>query len=558
MSDGRKLRAIDLYSGAGGWSAGLALAGIEVVASYERWEIANRTNRLNNGHPTHTCDIRGLDPQTLPRVDVVVGSPPCTEFSLSNRGGGGNISNGLEDVSTFLRIVDTIRPQFWVMENVPRAASIIAKELKVGGRLSKFSHLEMKTIIVGMDKYGLPQRRKRSLIGNIDFGLLGEYKGHFGTIGLGEVIAALANEIIEDPLFGITLSKDCLTDHSKEAPLDAEETRINEAAKTAHPVYNSMSFPDPLGRPVRTITATCTRVSRESVIIPCSDKAGHYRRLTLRERASLQGFPATYKFYSPSYGGKLRMIGNAVPPAFAYYIGNAIAGRAVGDVPSLRSHAERLNGPSEPAPVTKPRTPAKRFPEDRTFRFSIPNLRLKSGVRFELTNNCNGVHVRWCVGFVFGTSKDIKRVDLNENLLRILHDPLTAKVREAVALRLAALERELAGCDIRRMQAVWSHAGPGGTRPFQVLDFLGDHGALLIDTLTQSSAPCEQAIVNALGAQFGTAAAPLPGVAKLLRHAPLIHAGLLIGSLANASFGRHLSRPRPQRARVVERRRLGG
>jgi hypothetical protein len=40
------MRAIDLYSGIGGWALGLRLAGIEVVASYEWWDKAARTRRL--------------------------------------------------------------------------------------------------------------------------------------------------------------------------------------------------------------------------------------------------------------------------------------------------------------------------------------------------------------------------------------------------------------------------------------------------------------------------------------------------------------------------------
>lgn len=60
------MKAIDLYSGVGGWSLGLQLAGIEVVASYERWGPANETNFKNNRHQAQTVDIRRLKPQELP------------------------------------------------------------------------------------------------------------------------------------------------------------------------------------------------------------------------------------------------------------------------------------------------------------------------------------------------------------------------------------------------------------------------------------------------------------------------------------------------------------
>ena len=110
MDDMRKMRAIDLYSGVGGWSFGLKLAGIEVVASYERWGVANETNFKNNHHQAQTIDIRRLSFNDLPPdIDVVVGSPPCTQFSFSNRGGNGNLDDGLEDIIKFLEIVNHLR-----------------------------------------------------------------------------------------------------------------------------------------------------------------------------------------------------------------------------------------------------------------------------------------------------------------------------------------------------------------------------------------------------------------------------------------------------------------
>jgi DNA (cytosine-5)-methyltransferase 1 len=79
--------AVDLYSGVGGWSLGLRMAGIDVVSSYEWWSKANETNLRNNGHKTECLDIRQLSPSSVPKVDLIVGSPPCTHFSLANRGG---------------------------------------------------------------------------------------------------------------------------------------------------------------------------------------------------------------------------------------------------------------------------------------------------------------------------------------------------------------------------------------------------------------------------------------------------------------------------------------
>src|ERR1043166_2753865 len=327
----RKPRAIDLYSGVGGWSLGLRLAGIEVVGSYDIWGAANETNLKNNSHQAQTVDIRRLSREEVPRgIDIVVGSPPCTQFSFSNRGGGGDIADGLEDIIRFLRIVDHVRPRLWAMENVPRVAKIIEAELKRGGRLAKFSHLRCSTHVVDMSEYGLPQRRRRCIAGNFDIELLQSYRTRACLRTLGDVITALAADPVADLTFGIELPHDEVTDHVEEDMLSAEEVRINRANKLNHTVYNAMPFPDPFDRPVRTMTATCTRVGRESIVIAAPGEPDGYRRLTLRERASLQGFPITYQFYGASYGAKLRMIGNAVPPPFAYLMGHVLQNHQIG------------------------------------------------------------------------------------------------------------------------------------------------------------------------------------------------------------------------------------
>lgn len=294
----RTLRAIDLYSGVGGWSLGLRLAGIDVVASFERWGAANETNFKNNHHQAQTVDIRRLSYDDLPSdIDVVVGSPPCTQFSFSNRGGNGDLEDGLKDIENFLSIVDRLRPKVWAMENVPRVAEIIMSELEPGGRLEQFAHLGFMPHLISMDDYGVPQRRRRCVAGNFDFELLTEYAAHLERPTLGQVVKALAADPVIDPLFGVIMPRADLVDHVAEEPLNLEEVRINRANKANHTVYNAMPFPDPLDRSVRTITATCTRVSRESIVIADPDTPDVYRRLTVRERASLQGFPITFQFY---------------------------------------------------------------------------------------------------------------------------------------------------------------------------------------------------------------------------------------------------------------------
>lgn len=516
---------------------GLRLAGVEVVASYDCWGPANETNFKNNAHQAQTVDIRRLSLDDLPPdIEIVVGSPPCTQFSFSNRGGGGDIADGLKDIKTFLTIVDHLKPRVWAMENVPRVAKIIEAELQKGGVLEDFAHLNCGTHIIDMSEYGLPQRRRRCIAGNFDINLLASYRAHAESYTLGDIIQALAAEPINDPLFGLRLARKDLTEHVEEDALSLEEARINRANKATHTVYNAMPFPDPLDRSVRTITATCTRVSRESIIISPDESRSSYRRLTLRERACLQGFPITYQFYGSSYSQKLKMIGNAVPPAFSYLLGHVIQGHEADATPSLKQAATELTTP-EPLPVpTPPDRVGSRYPANRTFKFAVPSLQLKSGVRFELCNDYSSGDVQWRMAFYFGTSKAIQHVNLGTALSQILAESMSSSIRAAVTPLLDAVKGYIAAADVANMQLVWAHQGPGGTRAFMVLDKLDEIGTILMNALQSHEAEARQLIDVALRMEHGNKFFDLPGIGKLHRHAALILAGLLIGSSINPIF----------------------
>ena len=224
-----------------------------------------------------------------------------------------------------------------------------------------------------MEDFGLPQRKRRCIAGNFDFARFATYSGRSRRPTLGETVSALMKDPVVDPLYGLRLPRTRLIDHVEEHPLNVEEIRINRANKTTHPVYNSMPFPDPLDRAVRTNLATCN-VARESVVIAAPEAPESLRRLTVRERASLQGFPITFQFYGATYQQKLRMVGNAVPPPFSYLVGHAFLGTPAGDLPPLDAHAASIVGPVPPPIKTPPDRPGSIYPPHRNFRFAIPML----------------------------------------------------------------------------------------------------------------------------------------------------------------------------------------
>ena len=524
-----KLRVIDLYSGIGGWSVGFHLAGFEIVSSYEWWEPAVITHEHNLGTKVKQVDIRKIDPSKLPEdIDVVVGSPPCTQFSYSNRGGSGDITDGLLDIKKFLEIVDYLKPKFWAFENVPRVAKVLKAELSEGGVLVNFLHLfsDAKIKIIDMAEYGVPQKRKRCIVGNFDFQLLESYKSAVPVTTLGDVLYKLDKGF--EPNYS-SLKKHIITETQTEEPLSWEEERFNRDMKTSHPVYNKMPFPEPMDVASRTITATCTRVSRESLIIPSTQK-NEFRRLSVRERACLQGFPVNFQFMGKSHSQKLKMIGNAIPPLFTYLIANAMAhNTATGlmapnklDVGFLKNNGAHIS--------TQPDQSGRTYPANRRFRFSIKTLHFKSGTRFELSNSKDGK--TWGVQFFYGDSKRIlcKRFELETvtNAKLNVHPALKTQVDRIIA----QAKTDLILNELDTLQRVWSHQG-AGTHPFDALDTISNFARQLSEGDLLNNIPTDVLEQSVCVLLDQNPLSGFPGRNKVFKFSAEILLGAIISAVVN-------------------------
>lgn len=490
------MKAIDLYSGIGGWSLGLQMAGIDVVASFEIWSDANETYRANLGRAPINIDIRKLDilEYFAPGdIDVVVGSPPCTQFSFSNRGGNGDIDEGLLDIVAFLNIVRILKPKYWVMENVPRVASILVRESSAGGRLHHYKELLPEILVVDASDYGVPQVRKRMLAGKFRAELLQTYPKLLVRPNLGDVIKALDANPVVDPIFGTSLEKGSLTDHVQENSLTLEETRRNREAKSYHPVYNAMSFPDRLDRPSRTITAICTRVSRESIVVPHLESG--YRRLTIRERATLQSFPINFRFGGTSYTNRTKMVGNAVPPLLTYCVAQAIRGT---NSESLRPpHAPSLaDGQLKIASVQIPERNGKVLSAVRSFRSAVPGLRFGSGVRFELVNDLSESSVRWLVRFVYGSPKSIRTFTISKaRLSQLLEESGLGELSAKALYSIRPVEAFLGVNALESLQDQWTRRQPG-PGPYGLIDAIGLMAEQVFLSITAEQRPMTIASVR--------------------------------------------------------------
>jgi DNA (cytosine-5)-methyltransferase 1 len=291
-----------------------------------------------------------------------------------------------------------------------------------------------------------------------------------------------------------------------------------------------------MNQPARTVTATCTRVSRESLVIADPEAEGQFRRLTIRERASLQGFPITFQFYAKSFSEKAKMIGNAIPPTFTYLLALAAGAASSQGFRGFGTAARQLTLPEKPAPVTPPDREGRTYPSTRSFRAAIPGLRFKSGMRFDLSNTIERATAEWRVRFFFGPSKDIREIDLDGTVLADLkRSPVVADALGAFGRALAKAEAALHASSPADLQLVWARKAQG-LSPYDVVDLLG---ALADDLHSRLEAELDRDSLDAVEKYVLTVASgscahgKLVGGPKLQRNALRILAGLVIGDWFN-------------------------
>src|SRR5574341_390255 len=121
-----KLKAADLYCGAGGTSSGLVAAcrelGVDLdLLAINHWEIAIETHSANHPYAKHICkSIEQVDPRKVVpsgRLHGLIASPECTHHSIAR---GGRPINDQFRVSAWhiLRWVEVLRVETVLIENV--------------------------------------------------------------------------------------------------------------------------------------------------------------------------------------------------------------------------------------------------------------------------------------------------------------------------------------------------------------------------------------------------------------------------------------------------------
>ncbi|MHC4569956.1 MAG: DNA cytosine methyltransferase, partial [Planctomycetota bacterium] len=162
----RQLRAIDLFCGAGGSSWGAHCAGVEVVAGFDMWPVAESVYRDNFPNAKFYGGVLGShDPASLVselgKIDLIMASPECTNHSVA-KGNRPRCEKSRETALQVVRFARALKPRWIVVENVVS----MKNWSRYGQFIRSIERLGYKTHAQTLNSadFGVPQARRRLFI----------------------------------------------------------------------------------------------------------------------------------------------------------------------------------------------------------------------------------------------------------------------------------------------------------------------------------------------------------------------------------------------------------
>ncbi len=332
------IKAVSMFSGAGGLDIGAQLAGIKVISSLDIFEDSVETLKRNAffSHTLHEVgDITKISGEHYKRLLsrekpaklIIIGGPPCQPFSKAGYWVTNEKRNSNEDprnmIVPYFRIIKELQPDGFVLENVESilhpsnraAVETIYENMSILG-------YHCSLLKINAAEYGIPQKRKRvfflaskkaisaSLIqthGSEKERLINPtllpYERVIDWIGkFDEVEYCIGQKLETEGKWEYELT--CIPFGKNYIALTERENHPNPVFVAGKRYWSSLLKLHPL-MPSWTIIAS----------------PGHWegpfhwknRRLNIRELAAIQTFPDDYEFFGSTYS-QHKQIGNAVPP----------------------------------------------------------------------------------------------------------------------------------------------------------------------------------------------------------------------------------------------------
>ena len=349
----------DLFAGAGGITAGFRAAGFTPVAAVESNKWAARSYSENFGNHIFTCRIEemyverssealrwslpniSLWPMDLetPRIDVLVGGPPCQGFSPLGRMGDWKYEDPTNKLwKHYVRVLDVVRPKVFVIENVPEFLK--SSEFELLTKCVVDLNYDVAFQVLNASDFGVPQRRKRAItIGS-----------RIGAASLPKPEVAL-RRTVRDAIGDLPIWPDGKNWHIARRPTAISLERYRAVPPGGNRFDLMRSRPDITPRCWLNKTSGSTDVFgrmkwdepaptiRTEFFKPEKGRYLHpeaHRPITIREAARLQTFPDDFIFVGSSVQAA-KQIGNALPVELSRQIAIHVRRMLSVDVMSYRS-----------------------------------------------------------------------------------------------------------------------------------------------------------------------------------------------------------------------------
>lgn len=315
------LNFIDLFSGAGGLSCGLVMAGFTPVGSVEIMPEAVETYRYNFveskgfSEEPEARDIRsGAVKKSLyesvadKHIHLIVGGFPCQGFSMAGHRVVTDPRNSL--YLEMLEIVKQLQPDFVVMENVEGIRTMLdgKVESKIISDYREIGY-DINVAVLNSADYGVPQIRKRVIFIGNRHGVVNYHPKPILApkeyITLGEGIERF-----------LSAPEDKKTNHifTRHSPKMIAQIQALPEGQSLYGNYSDAWKKSPWDKPSCTVKENHGGVNIHPKLP---------RVLTPRELAALQSFPDDFIFKG-SKKWQLVQIGNAVPCLLGKAIGLAV------------------------------------------------------------------------------------------------------------------------------------------------------------------------------------------------------------------------------------------
>ncbi|WP_292320132.1 DNA cytosine methyltransferase [Caldisphaera sp.] len=303
-----KFSVLDIFSGAGGFSRGFKEAGFDILVSIENDPPVSKTYKANFPETEQIADdVKEIDYNVLKSLgyqrgdfDVIIASPPCEPFTPTNKNRKTDPIDRLycDPIGQLylhaIRIINEVRPKFFVIENV---AGILQDDIKesIFKELKRSGYDEIYFNVLYAEHHGVPSMRTRVFVSNLKLELKKQR-----MISVEEALKDLPNPGSYWP-----------PNHEEPQPLTK---RLRKRVSNARWGRAMIEFEGAENKRFRNFIRlnpyrpAPTVMGSSRFIHPFED-----RLLTVREQARLMGFP-DYHVFLGGRDSQYNMIGEAVPP----------------------------------------------------------------------------------------------------------------------------------------------------------------------------------------------------------------------------------------------------